>query len=734
MKTMVTPERLFAGRSIPDFFILFFFGLLMMYAGCAQPARAQDLPDVVLQMLGSVETEDEAAELIEYFEELISNPVNVNTASIDQLMMIPGMRPQQAEALVAYRSANGSFDSGRDLLKVRGIGPAALDQMMPFITVGGYTGRIRRNLTNPNWWVRNGRFESYNRARQNRETAIGYIPQADSIPAHYLGSPAHFTQRFSYTSRALSLNRTKIKDPGEQRLTYGTYHAAIRDAGPVRIIVGGDYRIASGYGLIFSSGAGMGRVSAHSAWSPARNNVILHRTGRYQPVQRGMAMSIGHRYNITLFTAKNDLSAAEVAAGLQAEPDQAPDEDQLMYPLPVRTINESGTGQSAKEQVNHNVSQNPATIRFPQRGLPARTELEVSRQQNVVERLRGVRAGIQAGPVTAGAIWYEHRFDREVVPGSGLHNRYDFSGTSNSAGGVDITFRMNDVTLFSEGGISRNGGKAMLGGFQFRQGRDGYFRLLYRNYGEKFQSYYGRSVSASSGRPRNEEGFFAGAGGRLAGVLLIDAFLDFYWHPGPRFGISSASAGHERFIGLQAPVNRNWTVSAAAQYRERQYGISLQDPYGREIRGTSHQNRSRFYLALSGSGDIIGYRSRLESIQTRNVAGERENGFALMQDVRWSPAGWLRLDARITLFETDSFASRLYFFEQDVLYSMSLPALYGTGSRSYLLARIRPVKYIEVWARVAITRFDDRPVIGSGHDQTMGSTRTTFSGVVRVLI
>jgi competence ComEA-like helix-hairpin-helix protein len=692
--------------------------LFLMYAGCTQPARAQDLPDVVLNMTGSLDEEEDAAGLIDYVEELLTNPVNVNTASIDQLMMIPGMRPRQAEALVAYRTGNGSFDSERDLLKVRGIGPASLEQMMPFITVGGYTGRLRRSLTNPNWWVRNGRLESYSRARQNRETAAGYIPPHDSIPPHYLGSPAHFTQRVSYSSRALSLNRTQIKDPGEEGLTYLTAHAAIRDVGPVRMLVAGDYRIASGYGLIFASGAGMGRVPANSSMSPARNNVILHRTGRYQPVQRGAAVSIGHRFNITLFTARNELSAAEVVTG---DPD---DQDPDMDPSDPET----------DQNPDQNAVQSQGFIRFPQRGLPSRTELERTRQQNVVERLRGVRAGVQAGPVTIGAVWYEHRFDREVIPGSGLHNRYDFSGTSNAAGGADITFRLNGITLFTEGGMSRNGGKAVLGGFQFRQGNDGYIRLLYRNYGERFQSYYGRTVSAASGRPRNEEGFFAGAGGRLAGLLLIDGFLDFHRHPGPRFGISSPSSGHERQIVLQAPVGPNWTLSAAAQYREREYGVGLQDVYGRDIRGTSAQSRARYFLAINGDGDLIGYRTRIEWVRTRSAAGERANGFALMQNIRWSPARWLRLDARLTLFETDGFSSRLYFFEQDVLYSMSLPALYGTGTRSYVLVRIRPVKYLELWARIAITRFDDRTVTGSGHDQTNGNTRTTFSGVLRVTI
>jgi competence ComEA-like helix-hairpin-helix protein len=692
------------------------------------PVPAQDLPDAVLNLLGSVDDEEEIGELIEFFEEMINNPVNVNTATFDQLMMIPGMRSAHAEALLAYRSGNGSFDTEEELLKVRGIGPSSLEQMIPFITVGGYGGRLRRDLTNPRWWVRNGRLETYTRVRQNLETASGYIQPADSVPAHYLGSPLHFTQRITYSSRVLSLNATQIKDPGEQRITYTTAHVAIRDIGPVRMLVAGDYRISSGYGLIFSSGAGMGRVSANSGWSPARNNVILHRTGRYQPVQRGIALSIGNRFNLTLFTANNELSAAVENAAIpddfENDPGSGYEADLTMPPGP--------SGQSYdSDRISHSQSEN-VSIRYPQRGLPARTVLELSRQMNVTEQLRGVRGGLQAGPFTLGAVWYEHRFSEFIVPGSGLHNRYDFFGTSNSAAGADLTFRLNEIMMFSEAGVSRNGGKAWLGGIQYRKGRDGYFRGLYRKYDEKFQSYYGRAVSASSGRPRNEEGFFAGAGGRLAGLFLIDSFIDFYKNPGPRFGISTSSAGHERYIGVQAPFHKAWSLTAAAHYRVRQNGITLEDDYGRQRRGSANESRSRYYIALDGTDDILRYRSRLEWVRTMSTAGEHENGFALMQDVRWSPVHWLRLDARITLFETGSFSSRLYFFEQDVLYSMSLPALYGTGSRSYLLARFRPVRHIELWARIAVIRYDDRPAVGSGHDQTAGNSRTTFSGVLRI--
>ena len=61
--------------------------------------------------------------------------VNINTASAAELDELPGVGPTTAEAIIAHRDRNGPFISVDDLLDVRGIGEAKLEQLRDRATV-----------------------------------------------------------------------------------------------------------------------------------------------------------------------------------------------------------------------------------------------------------------------------------------------------------------------------------------------------------------------------------------------------------------------------------------------------------------------------------------------------------------------------------------------------------------------------------------------------------------------
>jgi competence protein ComEA len=61
-------------------------------------------------------------------------PINVNAATIDDLMRLPGVGPVTAQAIVSAR-ATAPFRTVDDLDRVRGIGPKTLDKLRPFVTV-----------------------------------------------------------------------------------------------------------------------------------------------------------------------------------------------------------------------------------------------------------------------------------------------------------------------------------------------------------------------------------------------------------------------------------------------------------------------------------------------------------------------------------------------------------------------------------------------------------------------
>ncbi len=63
--------------------------------------------------------------------------INVNTATPDQLELLPGVGPERARAIVEWRGEHGAFKSADDLLQVSGIGQKALDRMRAHVSVSG---------------------------------------------------------------------------------------------------------------------------------------------------------------------------------------------------------------------------------------------------------------------------------------------------------------------------------------------------------------------------------------------------------------------------------------------------------------------------------------------------------------------------------------------------------------------------------------------------------------------
>ena len=62
-------------------------------------------------------------------------PVDLNSATVDQLDALPGVGPVTAAAIVAWRSANGRFTTVDQLGEIDGIGPARLEKLRPMVRV-----------------------------------------------------------------------------------------------------------------------------------------------------------------------------------------------------------------------------------------------------------------------------------------------------------------------------------------------------------------------------------------------------------------------------------------------------------------------------------------------------------------------------------------------------------------------------------------------------------------------
>src|SRR5271170_7804634 len=62
-------------------------------------------------------------------------PIDLNTATSEQLQQVPGIGPSTADKILQMRKSYGAFKSVDDLLAVRGIGPKRLDKMRKYLVV-----------------------------------------------------------------------------------------------------------------------------------------------------------------------------------------------------------------------------------------------------------------------------------------------------------------------------------------------------------------------------------------------------------------------------------------------------------------------------------------------------------------------------------------------------------------------------------------------------------------------
>ncbi|MCC7328489.1 MAG: helix-hairpin-helix domain-containing protein [Burkholderiales bacterium] len=68
--------------------------------------------------------------------------VNINTATKDELVALPGIGPAKAQAIIDHRTQNGPFRTVDDLKSVKGIGAKRLEALRPDLTVGPATSKV----------------------------------------------------------------------------------------------------------------------------------------------------------------------------------------------------------------------------------------------------------------------------------------------------------------------------------------------------------------------------------------------------------------------------------------------------------------------------------------------------------------------------------------------------------------------------------------------------------------
>ncbi len=69
----------------------------------------------------------------------VKDQVNINTATVQELQLLPRVGPALAQRIVDFRTANGAFKAPEELVRVKGIGEKSFQRLAPYVSVSGAT-------------------------------------------------------------------------------------------------------------------------------------------------------------------------------------------------------------------------------------------------------------------------------------------------------------------------------------------------------------------------------------------------------------------------------------------------------------------------------------------------------------------------------------------------------------------------------------------------------------------
>ncbi len=152
-------------------------------------------------------------ELYENLAQLLSNPVDLNSVTKEQLLSLLVITEDQINSFFLYRDQNGPLFSVYELQSIPGWDRATFDKIIPFVTVYDLQSKLNSSI------FRRISDEKNNylvlRVERGIESKRGYQSGIDSSQ-HYAGSPEKLYMRYRVArSNDFSIGFTAEKDPGE---------------------------------------------------------------------------------------------------------------------------------------------------------------------------------------------------------------------------------------------------------------------------------------------------------------------------------------------------------------------------------------------------------------------------------------------------------------------------------------------------------------------------------------
>jgi hypothetical protein len=642
--------------------------------------QEEKYPEMIVNIAEDLAAEDNdpegAATYIEYLNELTENPVMINTNDETELSRLFFLSDFQVRSLADHIRRTGNIVSVYEIAAIPGFDQRIAEMMMPFISLKENTKNSSDTLS----------------VRSTLITNVIFKPGEKDTSS--LGSQLKMLTKYRISAGRFSAGFTAEKDAGEKYFTGSPPHSEFLSAyssysgkGIIRKLILGDFSLRFGAGTCINTSLRTGLRLTAPGFMTGRDNLRPYTSTDENNFFRGAAADLCVKNaELILFYSRNRIDAT---------PELSSDSAILF----ISSIYKTGL---------HN------------------TPSLLLKKDLLRETVYGISFSYNFKFIRVGVNWSETGFSIPLHRDEGdPESIYDFEGAKNRLLSVNYNTLAGRILIYGEVSVNNFSipiaiGTAIINGVTLRPSDRLTINVLWRKYSPGFTTLNGKGPGNSSSSA-NEEGITGNFSFEAAKHLFISAGCDVSHYPWLKYRCSFPSMSRKEEILIRYLPSEKITLQFSFDHR---YSM-INDQKNPGVAGIEESESRTFkwifrYLPAENSA----FTTRIDY---KMAYPGRSRGMLLFEDINYRfkmipIALWFRY----CLFSTETWDSRLYTYENDLLYSFSIPALSGEGSRSYIMVKFDLGHFGEMRIKYGLTSIIEKSGTESFNDELKLQFRIWF--------
>lgn len=632
--------------------------------------------------VNSLNWENELEELSNRLQE----PVNLNSATREQLEQFPFLSDIQIEHLLAYIYIHGQMETIYELQLVEELDRQTIQYLLPFVCI--------KAINNEPAFRWKTMLKDAGRYGKNEVLTRLDIPfyKRKGYEHTYLGPSVYNSVKYTFRYRdQLYAGGVAEKDAGEPfaalHNSYGydyySFYLLLQNCGRLKSLAVGNYRLSFGQGLVMSTDYLMGKTIYASSFNNRSTGIKRHSSTDEYNYFRGVATTVAltKRLSVSAFYSHRNM-------------------DGVVTDGEITSVYKTGLHRSRKEADKKNL---------------------------LTSQLTGGNVSYQQNHIRLGITGVYYVFNRPYEPELTGYSKYNIHGNHFYNLGIDYAYRWRRFSFQGETAIGKQGW-ASLNRLQYSPVQDIQFMLIHRFYSYDYWAMYAHSFGEGS-TVQNEQGYYVGLETTPFSHWRFFVSFDLFSFPWKKYRINKPSRGTDGLI--QATFTPRTNLSMYLKYRYKQKERDLTGSKGTlTLPIFHHQLRYRLNYSLN---DVFSSRTTLDYNHFHSQDRAATKGYQVTQMIS-SQLPWTRLfaDVQGSYFCTDDYDSRVYVSEKGLLYTFYTPSFQGRGFRCAVRLRYELNKHWLFITKLGETIYLNRNEIGSGNDLIYGNKKADIQMQLRI--